>query len=111
MDEQDLDLDLEDLWPPARELVGLQFETAEDFARVRAILWEHPNSSMGMDPEERYVVVRKVDAHLFDDARLPHTTVEFIDLDDLPPQERYEIEREMIERYKPRFYKWLRERP
>ena len=72
-----------------------------------AILWEHPGCSMGMDAEARYVEVRKVDAHLFAEAGLPYTTVEFVELDDLPPQERYELEREMIERAKPRLQKWL----
>ena len=103
-----MDIDLDELWPPASALVGLQFETDADFARCRAILWEHPDTSMGMDAEARYVVVRKTAAHLFAEAGLPHRVVEFADPDDLPPEERYEIERQMIETCKPRFRRWLR---
>ncbi len=105
-----LDIDLDEIWPPASALLGVQFETDADFARCRAILWEHPDTSMGMDAEARYVVVRKSDVHLFSDAGLAFGRVEFVELDELPPLERYELERKMIERLKPRFHEWLRGR-
>lgn len=111
MGKWQIDLDLDELWPPASELVGLQFATAADFARCRAILWEHPDSVVGMDAEARYVVVRKRDAHLFAEAGLAYTWTEFADPIALTPQERYELERAMIDAVKPRFRQRLRGEP
>jgi hypothetical protein len=104
-----IELDLEDVWPAAATLVGLHFETAEDFARCQAILdadWELYRS---VNPAERYAVVRKRDEHLFADAGLRYRRIELMDMDDLPPQERYERQREMIERDAPAFFERLRQ--
>lgn len=111
MGKWQIDLDLDELWPPASELVGLQFATAADFARCRTILWEHPDSVLGMDAEACYVVVHKRDVHLFAEAGLGYTAMEFTDPAVLTPQERYELERAMIDAVKPRFRQWLRGEP
>ena len=104
----DIDLDLDELWPAATSLVGLQFATDADFERSLAILRDHWGTFRLQRPEDRYLIVRRTDAHWFADAGISYTEFEVINLDDLPPQERYERQREMIEEQMPAFLERLR---
>jgi hypothetical protein len=104
-----IELDLEDVWPTAASLVGLHFETDDDFARCQAILdadWELYRS---VNPPERYAVVRKRDEHLFADAGLRYKRYEFVDTDELPTEERVRRERELLDKYFPAFVERLKQ--
>jgi hypothetical protein len=103
-----IELDLEDIWPPASTVVGMRFETDEDFERCEKILWQDWDLYRSVNPYERYVVVRKRDEHLFKDAGLRYERYELVDMDDLPTEERLQQEREMIEKYRPRLREWLK---
>src|SRR5262249_40928538 len=89
-------LDMDELWPSASSLIGLQLETAAEFERCQAILGQHRDRFRLVNPEARYLVVRRSDTPLFAEAGLSYREIELIDLDDLPPQERYERQRAMI---------------
>jgi hypothetical protein len=103
-----IELDLDDFWPAAATLVGLHFETAEDFARCQAILDADWDLYHSVNADQRYAVVRKRDEHLFADAGLRYRRIELMDMDDLPPQERYERQRQMIQRHFPAFVERLK---
>ena len=104
-----IDLDIEELWPDASTLVGLQLASDSDFKRCEAILREHRDTFRLVSPEERYLVVRRTDARLFSEAGLKYREIDLVDMDDLPPQERYERQRAMIEPQMPRFLARLRQ--
>lgn len=105
----DLDLDLEELWPSASSLVGLQFATDADFERCQGIIREQRDRFYLVNPEERYLIVRRTDSHLITETGLSYREIELIDLDDLPPQERYERQRAMIQEQMPAFLERLRQ--
>lgn len=105
----DIDLDLDELWPAASSLVGLQFATDADFERGLAILRDHWGTFRLHRREDRYIIVRRTDAHLFSEAGLSYSEFEVMDMDDLPPLERYECQRAMIEEQMPAFLERLRQ--
>jgi hypothetical protein len=100
--------DVDDIWPAAASLVGLQFATQADFERCRDLLWEHPDRYHEPYPESLMVAVRKVDAHLVAAAGLAYTEVKLRDMDDIPPEEARRIERALIDEYMPQFVERLR---
>ena len=78
-----MQLDLDELWPDSASLVGLQFETTEDFQRAQALLWEHLDMYRWVWEQSRTIAVRKTDAHLFACAGLAYAEVQ-IRADDEP---------------------------
>ena len=94
-----IEIDLDDIWPAASTLMGLQFATDSDFARCRDLLRADEDIDRWnlLNPRARYAVVRRSDLHLFSAAGLEYEEIELIDLDDLPAEERYERQRAMIE--------------
>jgi len=102
---------MDELWPAASSLVGLQLATDAEFDRCQVILGDHPESFRLINPAGRYLVVRRTDAYLFSEAGLSYREIELVDMDDLPPQERYERQRAMIEAQMPRFIARLRQPP
>jgi hypothetical protein len=100
-------VDVEDVWPAAASLAGLQFATDEDFERCRTWLSERPERFYEAYPESLMIAVRKADATLIADAGLPYTTVVLRDMDDLPPEEARRIERALIDEWTPRFIERL----
>ena len=104
-------LDLDNVWPAARSLVGLQFTNAADFERCQAVLWEYPDRFHEAYPESLMVAVRKTDVHLLAEAGLDYTELELRDMDDLPPEKARRIERALINEWMPRFVERLRRQP
>lgn len=88
--------DLDELWPPASALIGLQFHTDTDYARGQAILWQHLDMFSLKNEESRYAVVPRTELHLFSEAGLAFDEVELEDWDTLPPEEQRRREYEMI---------------
>jgi len=76
MDKEGLDFDLESVWPPAADLVALQFPSEEEFTRCRAVMWKQPHCYQTANKWDRIVVVRKVDLPLYREAGLAFTEVE-----------------------------------
>jgi hypothetical protein len=99
MSEQGAHLDLEELWPPASELVGLQFEGEDDFHRCQAILWEHLDCYRGINKWDRYIVIRKTDLHLIQGAGLKYSPVELGEPTENPTEEERADQRAMLKRY------------
>jgi hypothetical protein len=102
-------LDIEELWPDASTLVGVQVASDADFERCEAILRGHGDSFRLTRPEDRYLVVRRAEARLLSEAGLEYREIELVAMDDLPPQERYERQRAMIEAQMPEFLARLRQ--
>ncbi len=89
--------DLEDVWPSARSLVGVRLERPEDQDRCREIAWQHPEAFVYLGQEASALVeVRRADLHLLDEAGIAYTTVELVDLDTLPTEERLASERAAV---------------
>lgn len=104
-----IDLDMDDLWPAATSLIGLQVATDAEFEHCQAILQQHRDRFRLINPEARYLVVRRSDTHLFAEAGLSYQEIELIELDDLPPEERYERQRVLIQEHMPQFLARLRQ--
>ncbi|HZR98554.1 MAG TPA: hypothetical protein VFE37_07605 [Chloroflexota bacterium] len=90
-------IDVEELWPPTKELVGLQFASLEDFQKCWLYTLEHPEAFRMTDADHLTVEVRKTHKHLVDELGLSYSEFELVDLDDLPPEERRRQEREAIQ--------------
>ena len=99
MGQQDINLDLEDLWPPAADLAALQFDSEAEFARCRAVLWKHPDCYRTVNKWDRVVVVRKADVALLRDAGLSFTLIELIEAGEHPTAEERAQQRAMMQRY------------
>jgi hypothetical protein len=70
-----MQLDLDELWPDSASLLGMRFETAEDFQRAETMLWEHLDIYRWVWEQSRTIAVRKTDAHLFKAAGLTYAEV------------------------------------
>jgi hypothetical protein len=92
----DLDDFLDDLWPPVSSLAGLVFTSDEDFDRARAIVRRDPEAYLRAHPKQRFLVVRKTDVEHITSAGLGFEEIELLDPDTLSPEERNELDREMI---------------
>ncbi|HWP29882.1 MAG TPA: hypothetical protein VNM50_10150 [Chloroflexota bacterium] len=81
MGKWQIDLDLDELWPPASELVGLQFDSEEEFQRCQAVLARHllDLDFRSVNKWDRFVVVRKTDLHLFHQAGLRFTERQLVE--------------------------------
>lgn len=77
-------INIEDFWPPADTLMGMEFDTDEELQRCRAILAERPEAYSWVVPKKRFVAVRKRDRALFTDAGLQFTEVKIVDRGDRP---------------------------
>jgi hypothetical protein len=90
-------INVEDFYAPRSSVIGLQFETPEEFERGHALVWKHSGLYSEIYRASLMIVVRKSDSPLFREAGLTFTEVELLDLDALPPEEAQEIEREMVQ--------------
>jgi hypothetical protein len=99
MGRQGVDFDLDEFWPPADELVALQFTSEEEFGRCRSVLWQHPDCYRTVNKWDFIVVVRKSELSLFREAELSYTPVELIEADEHPTQEDRAQQRAMMKRY------------
>ena len=99
MDKPGLGADLNELWPPASDLVALQFPSEEEFARCRAVLWKHLDCYRTINKWDLIVVVRKTDLPLFRDAGLSYTEVELIEAKENPTEDERSEQRAMMKRY------------
>src|SRR3954469_10633291 len=90
-------IDVGESWPSAKELVGLQFASVEDYQRCWLIALEQPEAFRWTLAESLTAEVRKSHKHLVDDAGLAYSEFELVDLDELPTEERLRQEREAIQ--------------
>lgn len=91
-----MQLDLDELWPDSASLVGMQFQTAEDFGRAQAILGEHPDIYQWIWEQSRIIAVRKTDTHRF--AGLAYAEVQVADAPTTPRGAERDLEREGLKR-------------
>ncbi|HEY7067016.1 MAG TPA: hypothetical protein VII06_36460 [Chloroflexota bacterium] len=89
-------VDLDELWPPTRDLIGLLFDSEQDFKRCLSLVDEDPDAFRIVNWKEPSMVVRKRDLPRLVAAGLVYTEVELTDPDTLSPEERRQIEWEMI---------------
>jgi|SRR5215208_2488328 hypothetical protein len=106
MGQHDVDLDLDEVWPSAQDLVALQFRSDEEFVRCRAFLWKQGDCYRTVNKWDRIVVVKKADLPLFEQAGLTYTEVELIEPDENPTEDVRAQQREMMKRY---MKLWLQE--
>ena len=92
-----IDVDTDEIWPHASKLIGLEFSTDEQFEKCQSILWEDLDRWCLLNPEARYAVVRKSDAHLFAEAGLNYREIPLADVNALPTEERLRLERKAIQ--------------
>ncbi len=89
----------DELFPPASELVGLRFDSKEEFWRCEQLIWEQPEwCYYHAYRDTNTLAVRKRDLHIVTDAGLKYTEIEFVDLQDLSPEEVAQIQREAIQK-------------
>lgn len=74
-------VDLDEFWPPTSELIGLLFDSDDDFAQCQTILPQDWDTFRLVNSGERYLVVPKSDVHRFAQAGLGSREVELIDID------------------------------
>ena len=103
-----IEVDDEELFPPASSLVGLQFATESDFQACQAILREDLERFRLVNEYALYAVVRKVDIHLFAKAGLHYTEQGLEEPSDLSSEDAYSLDRAMINEWMPRFVERLR---
>jgi hypothetical protein len=81
-EEAAMQLDLDEFWPESASLVGMRFETPEDFARAQVLLGEHLEVYRWVWEQSQTIAVRKTDMYLFADAGLAYSEVEIRDDDE-----------------------------
>ncbi len=99
MGQQGMYLDVADLWPPAGDLVGLQFDSEGEFARCQAALSQYLDRYRTTNQWDLFVVVRKADLPLLQDAGLTYTMVELVEAAENPTAEARVQQRSMMKRY------------
>jgi hypothetical protein len=99
MDQAGQDFDLDELWPPAADLVALRFPNEHEFARCRAVLWNHLDCYRAVNKWDLLVVVRKTDLPILRDAGLSYAEVELIEAQENPTEEERADQRAMMKRY------------
>lgn len=90
-------IDVEELWPPAKELVGLQFANLEDFQKCWLLSLEQPEAFRWLSWDRLTAEVRKTHKHLVDELGLSYTEFKLVDLDELPTEERLRQERKAVQ--------------
>jgi hypothetical protein len=101
-------IDLDEIWPSTKELVGVQFASADDFERCQALLAERQELFSELYPETLTAAVRKVDTPTLAAAGLVYREFQLRDMDDLPPERARQIERALIDEWMPHFVERLR---
>ena len=97
-EEAPVQLDLDELWPDSASLVGMRFESDEDFRRAQAILWKHPDIYKWVWEQARTIAVRKADARRFSVGGPAYTEVKIVDPPTSPTEAERKLEREGIKR-------------
>ncbi len=101
----------DELFPHRSSLVGLWFDSKEEFLRCELLVWEH-HCYYEADREADFLMVRKSDAHLLAairDAGLHYREVELRDPPELSPEEAYERDRAACQRAMQWFLERLRQ--
>jgi hypothetical protein len=98
--EIDLDEFFEDIFPPRRSLIGLQFANEEDFERAKVVAHKDFDLYQETYPVWKMIVVRREDAARFAEAGLHWQEIEQIDDDDLTPEEVRRRDRALIDSVK-----------
>ncbi|HEY7062950.1 MAG TPA: hypothetical protein VII06_15845 [Chloroflexota bacterium] len=97
-------IDLEELFeeiiPPRRSLIGLQFANDEDYERAKAVVRGDFELYHEIYDVWKMIVVRREDTVRFAEARLPYTEIEQIDPEELSAEERTRLDRAMIDSWK-----------
>jgi hypothetical protein len=98
----------EELFPPRKALIGLQFPSSADFARAQQLIASDLSAYREAYPYWCMLVVRRTDIGRFASAGLRYTEVEQIDDEDLDPAEVARRDRELIAAWKPILLERLR---
>jgi hypothetical protein len=93
-----MQLDLDEFWPDSASLVGMQFRTAEDFARAQRLLMEHLDVYRWEWEQSRTIAVRRTDLPLFRDAALAYAEVAVGDAPERPTADQRARQREGLRR-------------
>jgi hypothetical protein len=88
---------IEETWPSTKELVGLQFENADDFRECWLLAMERPEAFRWTSWDDLTVEVRITEKHLVDELGVAYTEFRLVDLDDLPMDERQRLQREGVQ--------------
>src|SRR3712207_529604 len=91
----------DELFPARKDLVGLQFASAEEFARAQQLIAPDLMLYRELYPYWSMIVVRRGDIQRFSAAGLQFSEVEQVDEEDLPSDEVAEFYRELIASWKP----------
>jgi len=94
-------IDIDDIFPPRKVLIGLQFADPQDFQRAQQLIASDPLLYREVYPYWSMIVVRREDAHRFAKAALPFTEIEQIDDEDLSPEEVARRDRALIDSWTP----------
>ena len=81
-----MQLDLEELWPSAASLVGMQFGTEEEYQQCSVLLAKHIEVYRVLYPEARVIAVPRDDVGVVHEAGLTYQEVEIVDLSDVPDE-------------------------
>ena len=103
-----IDID-DEVFPPRKSLVGLQFSTPEDFARAQQLIAHDPLLYHELYPCWSMIVVRRVEVQRFSEAGLQVTEIKQIDEEDLPPEEVARFYKDLIAAWKPVLRERLRQ--
>ena len=79
----------DELFRPRSSLVGLWFDSEEEFLHCEQLCWRH-HCYYEADREVNLLIVRKTDAHIFKEAGLKYREIEQRDPPELSPEEAYE---------------------
>ena len=94
-------IDIDEVFPPRKVLIGLQFANPEDFQRAQRLIGSDPLIYREVYPYWSMIVVRREDAQRFAEAGLPFTEIEQIDDEDLPAEEVAQRDRALIDSWTP----------
>jgi hypothetical protein len=100
----------EELFPPRKSLVGLQFADASDFERAKALVNHGLEMYQETYPGWQMIVVRRTDVPRFSALGLQFTEIDQIDDDELTPEERCRRDRGLIDYWAPILRERLRRR-
>jgi hypothetical protein len=81
-----MQLDLEELWPSAASLVGMQFASEAEYEQCKALLDRNLEVFRALYPKLLVIAIPKADAGLVHEARLTYAEIELVDLSQLPPE-------------------------
>jgi hypothetical protein len=91
-----MSIDLDELWPPASSLIGLLFDTEDQFRQCVSVLDQDRDAYKLVNWVEQSLVTRKIDLPRLRAAGVDFAEVELQDPEQLSEEERSRLEWETI---------------